>query len=366
MSGARKGKAGRARRCRAALAFWFAIISALSIPAPGRADREVQLVASGPTVLNHPPINKSAGNPVHCLVFVDGGATLATGAASGVFVWDVASGKVRQTLPADERGVDTLALDPRGAFLIAGGASGVIKVWDTRTWKEIRSLGPTARAVRGLAISPDGKVLASASPDGQKGEKDREFGIILWDLTTGQKLRTIPQPPPAFGTTALSFLPDGRKLLAAQDRTFRVWDVEKSEEAKAVELRGVVRSLGSVALRGDGRRLATGVFESRIRVWDTESWEQVLAWDAHDQEPAPRRGVVCVGYSPDGKFVLSGGMDGVVCVWEASSGRRLLQLDAGGESSRGRVTGVAMTADGGTLAASQFDGTATIWRIARK
>lgn len=366
MPAARKRIVPRAHLSRSALGFWFAAVSVLAFAAPGQADAEVQLTASAPTVLNHPPISKNIDNAVHSLVFARDGTWLATGATSGVFIWDVANGKVRQTLPADERGVDTLALEPRGTFLVSGGASGGIKVWDTRTWKEIRSLGPTARAVRGLSISPDGKLLASASPDGQKGEKDQGFGIILWDLTTGQKLRTLPQPSPALGATALAFLPDGRKLLAGQDRTFRVWDVEKSEETKAVELGGVVRSLGSMALRGDGRRLATGVFEPKIRVWDTESWKQVLAWDAHDQEQPPRRGVVCVAYSPDGKFVLSGGMDGMVCVWDASSGRRLLQLDAGGESSRGWVTGVAMTADGGTLAASQFDGVATIWRITRK
>jgi WD40 repeat protein len=364
MSGVREGSNRRTWLC-SALSFWFVTAGVLGLPAPCQAEPRVELVASAPTVLNHPPINKSAGNPVRCLVFANGGALLATGATSAVFIWDVARGKVRHTLKVDDRGVDALALDPRGAFLVAGGASGIIKIWDTRTWKEIRSLGPTGRAVRGLSISPDGKVLASASPNGQKGEKDPDFGIILWDLATGQKLRVLPQPPPALGTTVLSFLPDGRKLLSGQDRTLRIWDVEKPGEAKVVELRGVVRSLGSMALRGDGRRLATGVFEPRIRLWDTESWKQVLAWNAHDEEAPPRRGVVCVGYSADGKYVFSGGMDGMVCVWEASSGRRLLQLDARSKSS-GWVTGVAMTADGSTLAATHTGGTATIWRITRK
>jgi WD40 repeat protein len=134
---------------------------------------------------------------------------------------------------------------------------------------------------------------------------------------------------------------------------------------KSAELRGALRSLGAMALRGDGRRLATGVYEPRVRVWDTESWEQVLAWDAHAEESPPRRGVVCVAYSPDGKLLLTGGMDGMVCVWDASSGRRLLRLDARNEEA-GRVTAVAMTADGGTLAATHTGGTASIWRITRK
>lgn len=343
------------------LALWVWIAVSI-VPVLAQGDAEVQLVASEPIVLRHPAINDSAGNPVHCLRFTERDASLATGAASGVFVWDVAKGELRHSLKVDERGVDCLAVEPGGAFLVAGGATGVIKIWDTRTWKEVRSLGPTPAAVRALAVSPDGKLLASASPDGQKGEKDPDFGVVLWELATGNKLRTLPLPPPALGTTALAFSRDGKTVIAAQDRTVRVLDVQSGEVSRTAPLRGVVRSLGSMALRPDGLRLATGIFEPRIRIWNTESWEQALAWDAHEQEKPPRQGVVTVGYSPDGQYVLSGGMDGMVCVWQSSSGRRLLQLDARHQSS-GWVTGVAMSSDGGMLAAAHTGGTATIWRI---
>jgi WD40 repeat protein len=347
-------------------AFWLATLGLILVPADGRADGEVQLVAGEPTVLKHPHINKSIGNPVHCLTFANGGASLATGAASGVLVWDVGSGELRHTLDVDERAVDALTLDPRGTLLVAGGASGIITVWDARTFKPLRTLGKTPGAVRGLSISPDGTLLASTSPNGQPAKADQQFGIMLWDLATGQQLRTIPHAPPAFGTTVLAFLPDGKQLVTAQDRTLRVIDVQKGEEIKAIELPDLPRTLGSIALRGDGRRLLTGAFEPQLRLWDTQSWKQVLAWDAHDREPPPRRGVASVSFSPDGRYVLSGGMDGMVCVWEATSGRRLLELDARGDESGRWITGVVMTPDSGLLAASHYGGTATIWRITEK
>jgi WD40 repeat protein len=312
----------------------------------------------------HPQINKSVGNPVLCLTFADDGASLVTGATSGALVWDAATGDLRQTLEVDERAVDSLAMDSRAELLVAGGASGVIKVWDAHTFKPVRTLGPTPGAVRGLALSPVGNLLASTSPKGWQGKADQQFGILLWDLSTGEPLRTISHPPPAFGTTVLAFLPNGKQLVTAQDRTLRVMNVETGEQAKAVELPDLPRTLGAMALRADGQRLVTGAFEPKLRLWDTRTWKQVAAWDAHDQEPPPQRGVSSVGFSPDGRYVLSGGMDGKVCVWDAASGRRLLELDGSVNAPRrGWISGVVMSPDGGLLAASFYGGTATIWKI---
>jgi WD40 repeat protein len=351
-------------------AFWPAAIGLVvlaagsPLEAQGPADAQVRLVAGEPTVLVHPPINKSIGNAVHCLTFLDGGARLATGAASGVLVWDVPSGKLLQTLEVDERGVDALALDPSGTLLVAGGASGVIQVWDARTLKPVRTLGPAPGAVRGLSISSDGKLLAAAGPNGQLGAADKEFGVLLWDLPTGRALPTIPHPPSLYGTTVLAFLPDGKRLVSAQDRTLRVVDVHKGEIVQTVEVPHLPRTLGSIAVGGN--RLITGAHEHKLRLWDTDHWREVDTWYAHASLPPPRCGVSLVNFSPDGRYVLSGGMDGMVGVWEAASGRKLLELDARGEVSGRWITGVVMTPDGRMLAASHYGSTATIWRISRE
>jgi WD40 repeat protein len=321
------------------------------------------LVAGEPTVLVHPPINKSIGNAVHCLAWLDGGARLATGAASGVLIWDVPSRRLLETLEVDQRGVDTLSVDPSGKLLIAGGASGVIRIWDARTLKPVHTLGPAPGAVRGLSISPDGKLLAAAGPNGQLGAADKEFAILVWDLPTGRMLPTIPHPPPLFGTTVLAFLPDGR-LVSAEDRALRVVNVAEGQIVKSVEIPELPRTLGSVAVGGD--RLVTGAYEAKLRLWDAAGLKQVAAWDAHDAQPPPRHGVSAVSFSSDGRYVLSGGMDGMVCVWDAATGSRLLELDGRGEISGRWITGVVMTPDGRLLAASHYGGSATVWSVTRE
>lgn len=328
---------------------------------PAAADE--RLVASAPLILKHPPINKSIGNPVHCLSFLNEGKLLATGATSGVHVWDTTSGELQQTLEVDDRSVDALTQDARGTRLVAGGAAGVIKVWDARTLKLVATLGPAPAAVRSLTISPDGKLLASASPNASSSAEDEPFALLLWDLTTNQLLRRIEQPRPAFGTVSLGFIRNGEQLIAAQDRSFRIIDVQKGAAIKTIDLPDLPRTIGCLAVDDDGKRLATGVFEARLRLWDTFDWKQSLAWDAHDKQSPPRRGVSAVSFSPDGKYVLSGGLDGLVCVWDAATGRQLLELDGRGESTSGWITSVGLSPNNRFLAATHFGGTATIWRL---
>lgn len=346
--------------------FMWLFFGCLTAAACSVARGDERLTAGPPLVLKHPPINKSIGNPVLCLSFLDGGALLATGATSGVNIWDTRSGELQQTLEVDQRSVEVLVQDPRGQRLAAGGASGVIKVWDARTLKPIATLGPTSAAVSSLAISADAKLLASASPNPPPSAADEPFAVVLWDLTTNEQLRKVELSRPAFGATSLSFLQDGKQLVVAQDRTFRLIDVSKGTITKTIESPDLPRTIGRIAVDPDGGRLATGVFEARLRLWDTRDWKELRGWDAHDKQFPPRRGVSAVSFSADCKYLVSGGLDGQVCVWDASTGRPLLELDGRGEATSGWITGVALAPNNRLLAATHFGGTATIWQLDEK
>jgi WD40 repeat protein len=72
---------------------------------------------------------------------------------------------------------------------------------------------------------------------------------------------------------------------------------------------------------------------------------------------AADQAILSLAFSPDGRLLASGGMDRVVRVWEAATGRELHAL----KGHEGEVQGVAFQPGGDLLASAGQDGTITLW-----
>src|SRR5207249_1321866 len=88
----------------------------------------------------------------------------------------------------------------------------------------------------------------------------------------------------------------------------------------------------------------------KVRLWDTESGKELLALDGH-------RGTVrCLAFSPDGRFLASGGDDQLIKLRDATTGEDL--PDVGGGT--GAVLSLAFGPKG-RLVASSADRTLEVW-----
>jgi WD40 repeat protein len=115
-----------------------------------------------------------------------------------------------------------------------------------------------------------------------------------------------------------------------------------------------------LAFHPDSRLLAMPSSDNRIQVWDASSGRKVL--DLRGDEGGESR-VRSVAFSPDGRFLASGGDDKSVKVWDTTTGEAMVTCRHGGP-----VKGVAFSRDGLRLASvsggTNEPGEVKVWNAA--
>jgi WD40 repeat protein len=107
------------------------------------------------------------------------------------------------------------------------------------------------------------------------------------------------------------------------------------------------------AFSRDGSQIISGLDDGIVRVWDHSTGKVVQELIGHT------RGVSSVSFSPDGTRVVSGSYDKTVRVWDVSSGAEPRTL----EGHIGRVEAVAFSPNGTHIVSGWWDGTVRIWDV---
>jgi WD40 repeat protein len=290
------------------------------------------------------------------------GRWLVAGSQHGTSIWDLETHKLTKILA----GAANLAVFSRDGRWLATNPGAqfpgeTLKVWDTKTWtlvadfhfgqrgtpvfsiafvpndSPLTTLGPLSRSFEftlggekrtvwsspsPVSVSPDQKILAARS--GMSGDVD------LWDLASGQKLRTLAAHK--LSIFALSFSGDGRWLLTGGQET------------------------PAILSRNGGQMPVT---ETGIKIWDTATWTE------HSSKVFNRTGSGAASLSLDSQILIVERDWDLVELFDITSRKSLATFTAVDPLSHGRQfsTSNMLITPGGSLLMQAAHNGVRIWRI---
>jgi WD40 repeat protein len=277
--------------------------------------------------------NTEVGGPAYSVAWSRVGA-LAAGTDTGVRRWDPR----RRELPPIPTGAKVLAVGygADDSQLVSAGYDAHVTVWDTRTGSPVGPPRAHNNSVSALAIDPQGHTIAAADDDGT---------VKLWNLSESRALALgMPnmrdQPNVYFAAGGLvATAPD-------LDGPIRIWRLADSLDAARV----VARVDGSDPFTAAGHLLAGRYGETGLALWDLRECGKASADDCPLSDTfATTNGldVFTLAFDQSGKLLATGGLDGMVTLWDVSDRRAVRQLGRQ-RVSRAYVGGVAF-APGGLL-----------------
>jgi WD40 repeat protein len=317
----------------------FPLLLVLPASCGGRSSADIRLGELEQTV------RRSFG-PVTSLDFSPDGRWLATASMDGkvrVIEWNNPARPSVAELEGFTKASYPVAFHPDGRRLFVGGPTP--KVYNVGDWNELGALQAIHSWVYHLAFSHDGRLLATAGGD------DKLVGI--WNADSLKLERRLSGHTDkifavAFDRRGGAFASGGR------DRTIRVYRIVEGWKETKVQTRSTAAVMSLTMSPVENACVATS-FNGEALLLDTGGYEERAALRRHADNAS------CAAFSRDGRFLVTGGWDGFVYLYDRRAGgpepvRRY-------ENRGGKVHGVAIHPDGDAIAAASDDGTIRIWRV---
>jgi len=214
------------------------------------------------------------------------------------------------------------------------------------------------KRVNSVAFSSDGKYALTGSWDNT---------LKLWDIASGREVRTF------YGTekvTSIAISPNGKHVISGDEdegKNLKLWDMASGKRIRTFsgdwEIIGM-QDTENVVFSPDGKYVLSG--GKNLNLWDTASGKKLRTFRNDNKDNAR---IISIVISPDGKHVITGSngtmanaksTDNTIRIWDIVTGRQIKAFNKG----KGWVNAIAISPDGKHVISGDFEDSARMWDIA--
>lgn len=225
---------------------------------------------------------------------------------STIRIWDTGTGNCIKIF--DARSIDkdrshapvgAVALSPNNEYIVGGLYSGKVVIWDFKS-KDIVHILNNSLPIRNISFSP-------------KGDKIVVGGVYqeaqVWDIQSGDVVLTLKGHTKCINSVI--YTPDGSHILSvSDDNTIICWDAETGD--RVWQVLNIDRPITSIAVNNEGTYVVAVSEDVNypLFICDLKTGKILVSYHGMFIQAES------VAFSPNGRHIASGGIDGTIIVWD--------------------------------------------------
>ena len=204
--------------------------------------------------------------------------------------------------------IRSICFDPSSdlTLLTAGDVDKNIKMWDTENGSSKGELIGHNKDVTTIKWSNDGSYFGSGSADKT---------IKLWDIKSLKEICTIPTL--GYGPiNDISLLNTGEMLIVAAghvDGNITIWDAQRKSLFTEIKENSQGKEVRTICFSPDGKYLISGGFDNKIKIYDILNNFNLASELEHNDK------VVSVKWHPDLPIIVSTSADKTARIWSPTN-----------------------------------------------
>jgi WD40 repeat protein/uncharacterized caspase-like protein len=185
---------------------------------------------------------------------------------------------------------------------------------------------------------------------------------LLADLAGAENPAVVVQTGHLAPITCVAFRPDGRVLATGSpDKKIKLWDVSNGLEFRTIHAHAAIEAL---AFSENGDTLLYATEDGQLTVWDVGGARELRRFGTIQNIVGSQRDLLLVALSQNGSVAAETSFQGgEVSIWNTMDGKKIVTLQAPTDSQDmfSGFTALALNPDGSTLAGVLNSGTIKLW-----